>query len=127
MVFLVLIQNTRLVRDNGANQTKEGYRGRKPVSKKLLGRVKRNETRRKQTELRVVDKYFSKKIIIYVPKKKQEANVKRKETRRKQTELIGQVMRERKREGERQRESERRRAKERDSQKINGISTASWI
>ena len=26
------------VRDNGTNQTKEGYRGRKPVSKKLLAR-----------------------------------------------------------------------------------------
>ena len=36
--FLVLIQITRFVRDNGTNQPKEGYRGRKPVSEKLLGR-----------------------------------------------------------------------------------------
>jgi len=35
---LVLIKNTRFVRDNGTNQTKEGYRGQKPVSKKLLVR-----------------------------------------------------------------------------------------
>ena len=36
--FLVLIQNAGFVRDNGTNYTKEGHRGRKPVSKKLLGR-----------------------------------------------------------------------------------------
>ena len=36
--FLVLIKNTRFVRDNGTNQTKEGYRGQTPVSKKLLVR-----------------------------------------------------------------------------------------
>ena len=38
MWFLVLIQNTRFVRINGTNQTKEGYRGPKPASKKLLVR-----------------------------------------------------------------------------------------
>jgi len=37
--FLVLIQNADFVRDNGTNQTREGHRGRKPVSKKLLGRL----------------------------------------------------------------------------------------
>ena len=37
--FLVLIQNAGFVRDNGTNQTKEGHRGRKPVSKKLLKRI----------------------------------------------------------------------------------------
>jgi len=37
--FLVLLKNTRFVRDNCTNQTKEGYRGQKPVSKKLLVRV----------------------------------------------------------------------------------------
>jgi len=37
-LVLVLIKNTRFVRDNGTNQTKEGYRGQKPVSKKLLVR-----------------------------------------------------------------------------------------
>jgi len=36
--FLVLIQNAGFVRDNGKYQTKEGHTGRKPVSKKLLGR-----------------------------------------------------------------------------------------
>ena len=35
---LVLIKNTRFVRDNRTNQTKEGYRGQNPVSKKLLVR-----------------------------------------------------------------------------------------
>jgi len=35
--FLVLIQNTGFFRDNGTNYTNEGHRGRKPVSKKLLG------------------------------------------------------------------------------------------
>jgi len=35
--FLVLIQNAGFVRDNSTNSTKEGHRGRKPVSKKLLG------------------------------------------------------------------------------------------
>jgi len=36
--FLVLIQNAGFVRDNGTNETKEGHRGQKPVSKKLFGR-----------------------------------------------------------------------------------------
>ena len=36
--FLVPIQNAGFVGDNGTNQTKLGHRGRKPVSKKLLGR-----------------------------------------------------------------------------------------
>ena len=36
--FLKLIQNAGFVRDNGTNYTKEGHRGRKPVSEKLLGR-----------------------------------------------------------------------------------------
>ena len=36
--FLVLLQNAGFVRDNGTNQTKEGHRGRNPVSKKLLRR-----------------------------------------------------------------------------------------
>jgi len=36
---LVPIKNTRFVRDNGTNQTKEGYRGPKPVSTKLLVRL----------------------------------------------------------------------------------------
>ena len=35
--FLVLIQNAGCVRDNGTKYPKEGYRGRNPVSKKLLG------------------------------------------------------------------------------------------
>ena len=35
---LVLIKNTRFVRDNGTNQTQEGYRGQNPVSMKLLVR-----------------------------------------------------------------------------------------
>jgi len=35
--FLVLVQNAGFVRDNGTNYTKEGHRGRKPVSEKLLG------------------------------------------------------------------------------------------
>jgi len=39
MSFLVLIPNAAFVRDNGTNSTKEGHRGRKPVSKKLLGQT----------------------------------------------------------------------------------------
>ena len=35
--FLVIIQNAGFVWDNGTNWIKEGHRGRKPVSKKLLG------------------------------------------------------------------------------------------
>ena len=40
--FLVLIQNAGFVRDNGTNLTKEGHRGRKPVSKKLLEQFKQD-------------------------------------------------------------------------------------
>jgi len=39
---LVLIKNACFVRDNGTNQTKEGYRGQKPVSQKLLVRYRKN-------------------------------------------------------------------------------------
>jgi len=35
---VLVLQNTRSVRTNGTNQTKEGCRGRKPASKKLLVR-----------------------------------------------------------------------------------------
>ena len=34
--FLVLIQNAGFVRDNSTNYTKEGHKGRKRISKKLL-------------------------------------------------------------------------------------------
>jgi len=37
--FLVLIQNAGFVREFGTNSTKRGHKGRKPVSKKLLGRM----------------------------------------------------------------------------------------
>jgi len=38
-VLLLLIKNTRFVRDNGTSQIEEGYRGQNPVSKKLLVRT----------------------------------------------------------------------------------------
>ena len=44
MSFLVPIQNAGFVRDNGTNYTKEGHKGRNPVSKKLLGRSNRHRT-----------------------------------------------------------------------------------